>query len=153
MRFGNVVAAHFRMSTDYPGNSDGTGFVQYRDPEDLARAMRECNARRFCGKGKDKGNDYKWTKEIRLRIDRSTREFDIVNLEEDRRKDWELRNRGKPGFISVCAPRACTSENPGTWEAIMLSNENEWRGVSPWEIAGRPDREGNLQGPVLDYPR
>ena len=153
MSFGNVVAAHFRMSTDYPGNYDGAGFVQYRDPEELSRAMRECNARRFCGKGKDKGNGYKWTKEIRLRIDQSHREFDIVNLEEDRRKDWELQSRGKPGIISACAPRVCTSENDGDWERVMFSTDNEWWGVSPWEIAGKPDREGNLREDVMDYPR
>ena len=151
-QWGNVVALHIRMSQQCAGNYDGVGFVQYRDPEELQRAIRECNRNRYEGKGKDP-KTRKWTKEIRLRIDRSTREFDMINLEEDRRKDWESRGRGGVGGISVTGPRVCTSEDMGIWNAVMHHDENRWWGISPWEIAGRPDPEGNLNSPVLDYPR
>ena len=72
------------------------GFVQYRDPEELRRAMRECRGERFKGKGKDPHTRL-WAQPIGMRIDRSTREFDMINLEEDRRRDWETRNRGGAG--------------------------------------------------------
>ena len=61
--YGSVVACHIRFSQDRgrAGQYAGVGFVQYRTPVELERAIQGCKGRRQMGKGKNPKTD-QWEK-------------------------------------------------------------------------------------------
>ena len=103
------------------------------------------------GKGKSPKTD-QWDKDISMHIDKSTREFDIVNLEEEMKRSHEATSQGNPWSVEVIFPRVYTGADGEMRTEIMKHTNDRWWMVSPWEIHGKPDRFGTRETGLMDFP-
>ena len=103
------------------------------------------------GKGKDPFTDRR-TKSITMHIDKSTREFDVVNMEEELKRHQEALDAGRPGTMSVLFPRVCSSRDEELREWALGRTDDRWWGVSPWEICGKPEEDGTPTTEVIEFP-
>ena len=104
------------------------------------------------GKGKNPKTD-QWDKDISMHIDKSTREFDIVNIEEELKRNHETVTAGSPGSVGVIFPRVYTGRDGELRQDLMKHTRDRWWTASPWEIAGKPDHNtGDLQTEPMDFP-
>ena len=87
-----------------------------------------------------------------MHVDKSTREFDVVNLEEELKRNHEVTTQGSPGSVGVIFPRVYTGRDGEMRQELMKHEKDRWWIVSPWEIAGKPDRYGNRETEVMDFP-
>ena len=87
-----------------------------------------------------------------MHIDKSTREFDIVNIEEELKRSHEAVEAGGKGSVGVIFPRVYTGTDGEMKHELMEHARDPWWIVSPWEIAGKPDPYGNKAAEVMDFP-
>ena len=103
------------------------------------------------GKGKNPKTD-QWDKDISMHIDKSTREFDVVNIEEELKRSHEAIESGGKGSVGVIFPRVYTGNDGAMRQELMKHERDPWWIVSPWEIAGKPDPYGNRETEPMDFP-